>query len=99
MVNSAALQLAYNDLYIQFRKYLWDIPVVQDLVQLEVDTYERIPDVSSVKYDLDRLKLSILNECDLDDSFYSAFQKFYDVLDGSSQSYAKLYVVDEVISK
>lgn len=97
MVNSADIQLAYNYLYECLRNYIWDFRTVQDIAQLEVATYQRIPDLNEVKRYLDRVYIAT-RDCRMEDeNLDTALKDFYDSLLPSNVSYAKIYMVTEVI--
>ena len=97
MVNSADIQIAYNYLYECLREYIWDFRTVQDIAQLEVATYQRIPDLDEVKRYLDRVYISIREVRVDDENLDAAFKEFYDALLPSNKSYSKIYMVTEVI--
>ena len=97
MVNSADIQLAYNYLYECLRNYIWDFRTVQDIAQLEVATYQRIPDLNEVKRYLDRVSVATREIAMEDENLDTALKGFYDALLPSNKSYAKIYMVTEVI--
>lgn len=84
MINSNRLQSAYIDLYVQLRKYIWDLDVVKLLATLETETYKSFPDVDKVRSYLDNLKNAIIETYREDEELQSAFSAFYDTLDEGS---------------
>lgn len=96
MIGSYEIQLAYNDLYVQLRKYIWDFSVVCLIADLEIASYQALPDIPSVRSCLNKLKSATYEIQRNDEDLKKAFQDFEDALT-SDEVYTKLYKVSEVV--
>lgn len=98
MINSNRLQDAYIDLYVQMRKYIWDLDVVTILATLETETYKSFPDLKYLTDVLTKLKNSVIDTYRDDEEFKSAFDKFFDLLkdNTSDEIYKNLKTFKEV---
>ena len=95
MVSCQDLQLEYNDLYIQMRKYIWDFRVVEALADLELACYDACVDLDEVKncfYALQKLVIHVMNE---DEEFKEQFDTFDKFLQDIKEIYTPLYKVNE----
>lgn len=95
MILSNALHYAYNKLYIQLRKYLWDMDVVQQIASLEVEVYKAVPEIPGVKRWFETLHTSIRDTAKDDEDLQSAIQLFRNTLDDASEICCKLEAVRE----
>lgn len=96
MVSFADIQNAYNKLYAELRKYVWDFPVVAALADVEIAVYrtcQNLPDIRAKYYRLKSMITDILYEDDDLKKRLSSFEK----LINKDQTYVKLNQVEEVI--
>lgn len=98
MILSNALQYAYNKLYEQLRKYLWDMNVVQQIASLEIEVYRAIPDLSSARQRFGTLHTSIKDTAKEDEDLLSAVELFRKTLESASDICCKLEAVREEVS-
>lgn len=97
MISCLDVQQAYNCLYIQVRKYLWDYAAVEALANLEVACYQAFPDLQSVSNALSRFKYYAYFVCQEDEDLDKAFVAFEDLLHNNNDTFMKLHKVNEVI--
>lgn len=90
------LQRAYNDLYVQLRKYIWGFNVVMDIAELETSVYEACPDMDSVVRNLTRLSTSIRETQLEDEDLNKAICDFQELINDSDGYYLKLVTISEV---
>ena len=90
------LQRAYNDLYVQLRKYIWGFNVVMDIAELETSVYEACPDMDSVARNLTRLSTSIRETQLEDEDLNKAIGDFQELINDSDGYYLKLVTISEV---
>lgn len=104
MVNSRQLQLLYNDLYVQFRKYIWPLSTIELLADFEVECYKAFPTMSNVLRIFNKLNLDVRSTYvdNDDDDFKDAIDNIKQFIvdnqhDKSTNIYYKLNRVQEVI--
>lgn len=97
MISNSELQLAYNDLYVQVRKYIWDFYTVNLLAELEVQTYTTCPDMNKLRSAFHEFKQSIFSTLKEDEDLRAAVDAFEELIDSDDATYAKLTKVNEVI--
>ena len=100
LINTSELHQAYIDLYVQLMRYIWDYSSVQVLARLEVATYRRFPDVDEIRRYLNLLRMSARTVTRDDEDVMKEFDNFNQILESiesSSEMYAKLVEVEEVI--
>lgn len=97
MINCADLQLAYNYLYSELRKYFWSFEAVEALANLETATYRACPDLSEIKHALTQMKYYAYQTLFEDEDLKDAFESFEELLDSDDTTYMKLNKVNEVI--
>lgn len=97
MVNCQDVRNCYNDLYKEYRKYIWGIREVAALVDLELASYETCLDVAKVKDKLQLLKQLTLSIVQEDDSLKKSIDAFEETLEDETISYSKIYRVTEVL--
>ena len=96
------IQARYQKLYIEMRKYIWNLDVVERLAELEVAIYHKFPDKADMQS-----KLGLLNESihdtysELSQSDDEEFQKAYDLLESIINDYddtigCEIYSVMEI---
>lgn len=98
MISSLRIQSAYVDLYTQVRKYIWDFSTVEKLADLEVSVYRAFPDIDEVSRCFDKLRFDLKSKEKDDEDLKKACDKFKSILDSDTETYIKIYQVDEVIS-
>ena len=96
MVNAYTFQNNYIELYKQVRKYIWPLHVIQNLVDLEIETYKKFPDLDSLRNIFKKFKESLGHVPDEDEDLEKALNVFEESLDDESV-YSDLYKVAEVI--
>lgn len=86
------LQSAYNALYVQMRRYVWDFETVEALADLEVSVYQAFPDVEKLSNKFQKLKriVSYFDVYTEDDILSQSFDKFETLLDEDTEIYASL---------
>lgn len=92
-ITSNLLQTVYNALYIELRKYIWDLTTVEALVDLEQGVYTALPDLKFIEACLARLKQDASVVMAQDDDLRDAFTDFEDILVDVDDVYAKLTIV------
>lgn len=97
MVSCQDVRNCYNDLYKEYRRYIWGIREVAALVDLELASYETCLDVARVKDKLQVLKQLTLTTIQEDDSLKKAIDAFESLLEEETMSYSKIYRVTEVL--
>ena len=97
MISVMDIQSAYNNLYSEMRKYIWDFSTVSKLADLEISAYQTMPSVSDIKNNLNKLKQDTREVQSDDSELKKAFEDFENLLDSDDTPYKKLYQVDEVI--
>lgn len=100
MLTSQIMQQCYIDLYKELRRYIWDYDTINDIVNLEISTFQAFPDISEVQKYLNLVKLDIKSTVPEDEELYDAVEAFADKLAELSTSddvYHKLPQVEEVI--
>lgn len=96
MISYTEVRNAYDNLYVEMRKYIWSIPVVEALVDLEVASYQTCLDMNRVAACFNKLKKEV--EPLVDDEYLTkAFDKFQNIIDKHEDPYVKLYRVSEVL--
>lgn len=90
MISAKQLQNAYNKLYKGLRNYIWPGTVVDQIADLEVACYRTFPDLQEVRNSYNKLKVSFFKYIDEDEDVENAFELFQEILDSSSDLFAKL---------
>ena len=96
MISSSSIQNAYDALYKQMRKYIWDFPVVAALADLEVAVYKKFQDLSDTRTKFYRLRSSVVDVLHTDEEFKDSFDEFEDILK-DNEVFAKINQVEEVL--
>lgn len=96
LVSFAELQNAYNKLYVEVRKYVWDFSVVAALADLEIAVYETCQDLPDIRTKFNRFKSLIMDVVYTDENLRKRLELFEELLDAES-TYVKLNQVNEVI--
>lgn len=99
MITSNQLQLAYVDLYAQLREYIWTFDVLVLIGNLEIEIFNRFPNISKVKSALDRLKVTIQSTINEDDLLKESIDNMYTILSDSDTIYADLPEVQVVVTR
>ena len=96
MVNSRLLQVKYNQLYTNFRQYIWDSETVSCLADLEINIYKLCPNLDNVRHCLDKLVYRI-NLVDIEDEdLYDSIDQIYDYIDNEEDSFCSLELVNAI---
>ena len=98
MVSNADIQNAYNKLYTQVRKYIWDFPVVAALADLEISIYKTSLDLLDVRLKYLRFRGLITSEIYSDEQLKDAVD-YLESLIYENDVYVKLNKVNEVIQQ
>ena len=99
MINFADIQVAYNNLYKQVRKYLWDFQAVEALADLEIACYRTCQDLQEISSALNRFVTYTLEVRREDADLDKAINDLQSLIDSDTSTYAKLNRVNEVISQ
>lgn len=97
MISFADIQLCYNDLYKEARRYIWDFPAVEALADLEIASYETCPNIQDIRNKLAKFQQFALNIIRDDEEFKKAYDAFEEFINSDDTSYAKLNQVKEVV--
>lgn len=99
MITATNLQSAYNALYKEVRRYIWDFETVSALADLEVETYQAFPDMEqlSKKFATFKRYVDATNVLRDDEDVKKAFDKFEELInDKDIELYANLKTFQEV---
>lgn len=96
MISSRSIQQAYIDLYIQLRKFIWDIAVVDMIADIELNCYSAFPDIEMLKNQLAKLRSTIYTVYVYYEDLQKAFEDFDEILNNGNDVYVKLFQVEEV---
>lgn len=96
MVSFADIQNAYNKVYVELRKYVWDFPTVAALADLEIAVYKTCQDLPDVRAKYYRLKGCISDVILIDEDLQKRLNIFEDLIH-ADDTYVKLNQVEEVI--
>lgn len=97
MISAAQIESAYNDLYKQFRKYIWDFDTVLVLAELETACYTAFADLDKLRKLLKELHKITKDVVKEDEDFKAAFDAFEELIKEDSDVYVKLNVLREVL--
>ena len=97
MISVFKIQQKYNDLYTQFRNYIWNYDIVEKFVDLELECYKACPDVLKIRNILTMLESKIHDILMKDEDFKEVFDDFKDTVQEDDTSYYGIHVVNEVI--
>lgn len=97
MISVMDIQSAYNNLYTEMRKYIWDFDTVSKLVDLEISAYQTMPCIEDIKRNIDKLRQDTREAEKANVELKDAFDKFSELIESDDTPYKKLYQVDEVI--
>lgn len=95
MVLSSALRYAYNKLYVQMRKYLWDMDVVEQLAELEIECYKAVPSIQTLRSRFTTLYTNIRLTVNNDEEFKVAVDYFRNMIESADEIVSKLDKVRE----
>lgn len=96
MVSFADIQNAYNKMYAQIRKYVWDFPTVAALADLEIAVYKTCQDLADVKTKFYRLRSCIADVIQIDEDLSKVVDTFENLVH-EQDTFVKLNQVEEVI--
>lgn len=104
MLSVKELQVAYNHLYIVLREFIWPVDVVEKLAEFEIEVYNAMPNIETVRVKYNELKALLNHKLDYEDKFWQEeLQKALNDLDDKiydtrpEDIYFKLMKVDEVL--
>lgn len=97
MIDVLALQRAYVELYKALREYIWNFDTVCRIADLEVATYESCPNLEEIRNHLRTLRTSTFDVCREDEDLSKAFDDFEELVNSGTETFFKLYKVDEVV--
>ncbi|MBQ2856444.1 MAG: hypothetical protein IJE78_04840 [Bacteroidaceae bacterium] len=97
MVSYADIRNAYIDLYREMRRYIWDFRIVEQLVEVEIDSFQTCVDMDKLREDLRLLRQHINEVISDDEDLKDAIDAFQDIVDNETETFAKLYQVSEVL--
>lgn len=98
MINSSLFRIAYEKFYTEMRNYLWNIPTLELLAAVEVETYQSFVDAKELERKLSKLYMAIKKIADDDEYLKKAYDDFYNLVEDNleSEPYFALYKVEEV---
>ena len=96
MISSSDIQNAYNALYKELRKYIWDFSVVASLADLEIAVYKKFQNLSDTRSKFYRLRSQLADVVPTDEDLKGALDAFEDVLKDDN-IYVKINKVEEVL--
>lgn len=96
MVSSANIQTAYNQMYAEVRKYIWDFPAVACLADLEIAVYKACQDLADVRTKFYRFKSFLTDLLHTDEDLARRVDAFESIIQ-DNEVYVKLNQVEEVI--
>lgn len=99
MTSYAELHKAYNDLYVEVRKYFWGFPAVEALANLEIATYKACPDVDEVRRRFNQFCVYLNEIRQEDEDLDDAVTAFQELLDDTDETFMKLNKVNEVVQQ
>lgn len=98
MIDTQAIKQGYIDLYVELRRYIWDIDTVEALAEFEGECYKTFPDVKSLRFKFDKLNQHVSSTASKDEDLKKAIAAFREIIDESDTSvYSRLQKVEEVI--
>ena len=90
MISAKQIQTYYNRLYKCLRVYIWPGNVVSEIADLEVACYQVFPNLQVVRHAFNKLRVSVFRYIKDDEDLIQAFDDFQELLDSSSELFAKL---------
>lgn len=99
MITATKLQSAYNRLYSQIRKYIWDFETVNALADLEIIVYQTFPDMSDMsdKFNILKRLISYTDVFGIDEELKQSFDNFQKEFESDTDLYAGLTTFKEVV--
>lgn len=95
-VSSQEFRNAYENFYIEMRKYLWPYKVLEELADVEVSIYSAFVDIETLRRDFNRLLSSIKDEYKEDEKLAKVADKISNLIDTAEPSfYFNLFQVRE----
>ena len=96
MVSFAKIQNAYNKIYVELRKYVWDFSTVAALADLEISVYKTCQDLSDIRTKYYRLKSLITDVIRVDEELSRRLDSFEELIH-EDETFVKLTQVEEVL--
>lgn len=97
LLNSAYFRASYERFYQEMRNYLWDLPTLEILADVQEITYQAFIDLLDLHDKLSRLYQCIRETASEDDYLKDAYDSFNDLVEENldTQLYCTLYQVEE----
>lgn len=98
MISSSEFRSKYEKFYSEMRNYLWDVPTLELLADVQIAAYQAFVDISDLKQKLVKLYQAIRYILDDDEYLKTSYDEFYQLIEDSldSSGYYNLYQVEEV---
>ncbi len=90
MINVSDIQHAYVQLYKAARTYIWNYSTGVKLAELEVELFNRFPDLAAARHKLSLLKADMLDILRSDDYLQQCVETLEDLLDTDEELYSKI---------
>lgn len=97
MISSKKIQNAYNHLYEALRKYVWPFQTIEQIVDLEIASYQAFQDLKDLKDKYNKLYSSCQSQIREDTDLMKAFDDYKEVIDSDNTVFVKLYQVRETV--
>lgn len=98
MISSTFFMTAYEKFYNEMRNYLWDIPTLELLADVQMSAYKAFVDTEELIQSLERLYRAIKPIALEDEYLQEAYDEFKKCVEDNKESnaYFTLYRVEEV---
>lgn len=96
MISYAEIQNAYNKLYVEIRKYIWDFATVAALADVEIAIYQTCQNLPDIRVKLSRLKSQLMDVLYTDEALKKRLE-YLEELVYDDEVYVKLNMVNEVV--
>lgn len=96
MISYAEIQNAYNKLYVEIRKYIWDFATVAALADVEIAIYQTCQNLPDIRVKLSRLKSQLMDVLYTDEALKKRLE-YLEELVYDDKVYVKLNMVNEVV--
>lgn len=97
MISYKDVRRAYNKLYIEMRRYIWNFTVVENLADVEIASYETCVDIPRLRYLLTKLYQSAYETMLQDEDLKKSFDNFNELVTENDEVYVKLIQMNEVV--
>lgn len=96
MISCTDIQVMYNRLYKEVRRYIWSFQAVEALADLEIACYEACPDIHKIRAVFSRFKQYALEVLYEDEDMLEVFDRFEELINSEDTCYTPLEKVEEV---